>query len=238
MIRAAVLLALLLVVTPSHAAIEVSFDELKKNPARFHGKTVNVTGLIEIGGIRNNLWRDAHARRGDDCKTAITVLDHPGFYPGTNKSARSSANLHFVVVTGIVDTGYHGMFGGESFGILLKKLHVLPAPRQKQFLVKLDWIRNDTDHLLSISLKTGPYTQTFDLGPLEEEAIMWDPPSVLTVTVESTNRHKRSASFKWRKDYFDAEKRCRYFRITTDRILPVLPAEGRRWKLPPTPERD
>jgi hypothetical protein len=45
-------------------------------------------------------------------------------------------------------------------------------------------------------------------------------------------------SFQRRREYYDAEKRCRYFRITPDRRIPVLPTEGRTWKLPPTPERD
>jgi hypothetical protein len=129
-------------------AAEVAFDDLVRNPVKFNGQRVTVTGLIEVYGDDNELWRDTSARQRIDLKRCIHVwtdLKRPP-YPGTNMSPDSPANLHSVKVTRIVDTSIHGRFGNERFGLLEEKIQVLPGPRLKQFLPVFVWFMNESGH--------------------------------------------------------------------------------------------
>ena len=52
-------------------------------------------------------------------------------------SPDSPANLHWVKLTGVVDTTARGRIGDEPFGLLQKKIELLPSPRLKESLTIL-----------------------------------------------------------------------------------------------------
>jgi hypothetical protein len=156
-------------------AREVPFDDVIRAPERFNRQHVTVTGLIETGGDDHVLWRDVSALKRQDLERSIHVwpdLNLPP-YPDTNMSPDSPANLHWVKLTGIIDTSIHGRFGTERFGMTLEKIQILPGPRLKQFLDDSIWLKNDTRHHLKIDIhsKYGEETSEIDPGRLHYSEI-------------------------------------------------------------------
>jgi hypothetical protein len=229
-------------------AAEVAFDDLIKSPARFDRERVTVTGLIEVNGDDNDLWRDAYARRRLDLKHSIHVVPDLRLppYPGTNMSADSPANLHWVKVTGVVDASFRGRFGDERFGLLEEKIQILPGPRLREFLSILGWFRNETSETVYIKILFRDGYTSFGVWPhtLGMESITDDVHKRSTAVVSRTRDGNPIAKCdlmprRSREQYYDAEKRAYYYRITPNKIEQVLPSEARKnWRLYPMPDRD
>src|SRR5205807_7417340 len=90
-------------------AVDVKFDDLVINPARFDRKTVTITGLADVEGDGFWVWRDGQALKHVDVKRGIFIAHE--IPRGAEFSPYARANLHFVRVTGIVDTRIHGHLG-------------------------------------------------------------------------------------------------------------------------------
>jgi hypothetical protein len=224
-------------------ATELQFDELVKNPARFNGQQVTVKGLFEVGGDDNDLWRDAAARRELNWKRWIHVypdLRRPG-YRGTNLSPDSPANLHWVMLTGIVDTSLHGLVGNEPFGIVEKKIEVLPGPRLREFISPSAWFYNETDQLLylHVSVRTGYVSTAVAAHGLTQTEI--DGSSEAEVRRARFGKllfSRKLLAGGLRQRFYDPNRKAYYFRVTASSIQPVAPQIAKRWKFPPTPESD
>jgi len=220
-------------------AADVNFDDLVNNPARFDRRTVTISGLADVEGDGFWVWRDAQALKSVDLKGGIFIAHE--IPRGAEFSPYAHANLHFVRVTGMVDTRIHGHLGMDPFSIVLKKVEVLPGPRQRQFLPILAWFKNETHHNVDIEVKSPPTGAFFSLGPngMSSAAIEKGKNTAIaktgsgTVTARYVLTHPRSARF------YDQTKRAYYLRITDNGIDPVLPSEARKhWRFYPMPDRD
>jgi hypothetical protein len=236
--RFACCVAFLVGICSSANAIEI--DELLKNPGRFNGKEVTLKGIFEVGGDDNDLWRDVRARRQLDWKHWIHV--YPDWrrrpYPGTNLSPDSPANLHWVRLTAVVNTSLHGRLGDESFGLVQKKVEVLPGPRLKEFISVGAWFHNETGELLylHVTVRTGYVsTAVAAYGVTETE---FDSSSVAEIRRTRFGKLLFSRKLQSRKTYYDPNRKAYYFRITNSSIEPIPPEHTKQWKFPPTPESD
>lgn len=234
------LLSLIALIAASQTcfAAEVKFDDLVNNPTRFDRKRVTINGLADVEGDGFWVWRDGRALKRVDVKRAIFVA-----YEIPAKAVISPyahANLHFVRVTGTVDTRIHGHLGMDPFSIVLEKVEVLPGPRQKQFLPILAWFRNESDREVKMEVKYKNETAWFTVEPH-------------TINCTGIEKGKGTAVAKTRSErpfaqcaltppgsqgYYDRDKVAYYYRITTDKIEPVLPTEARHWHFYPMPDRD
>lgn len=224
-------------------ALEVPFDELLKNPARFNRQEVTIEGLFEVEGDDNYLWRDARARKQLDWKHWIHVVPDLSLppYPGTNMSPDSRANLHWVRLTGIVDTTFHGRIGDEPFGLLQKKVEVLPGPRLKQFLAILAWFKNDSGREAKMEVKFGRETAWFTISPgrIGVNGIEKGTGTAIAKTSSEKSFAECALTPPGSERYFDRDKYAYYYRITKNTIEPVLPSEAKtHWRLYPYPDRD
>jgi hypothetical protein len=160
---------------PSQFWREVQFDDLWKNPARFNHQEVTVKGLLVVEGDDNSLWRDADSLRLLDWKHWIHVYPDLSLppYPGTNMSRDSPANLHWVKLTGVVDTTARGRIGEEPFGLLQKRIEILPGPGLKQFLTILAWFKNDSGREVNTEVNSAIGTAWFAIpsGKVAETGI-------------------------------------------------------------------
>lgn len=223
-------------------AAEVSFDDIVKDPARYNLQRVTVKGILEVYGDDNELWRDTSARRRIDLNRCIHVwvdLKRPP-YPGTNMSPDSPANLHWVKVTGIVDTSMHGRFGNERFGLFEEKIQILPGPRLKQFLAVKAWFMNESGHKVIVNVKTKNQGTEFTLDRNTlDSAVIEGSKSTATITDSNGSLYTKALlTPPGSKVYYDAERRYYYYRIKKHRIEPVTPREARHWHFYPTPDRD
>jgi hypothetical protein len=205
-----------------------------RHPERFNRQHVTVTGLIETGGDDHELWRDVSALKHRDLERSIHVwpdLSRPT-YPGTNMSPDSPANLHWVKLTGIIDTSIHGRFGTERFGMTLEKIQILPGPRLKEFLPILSWFKNESDNSVKVYVQSKDQSSEFTLRHNDLEPTLTEGPKcTATVTrMNGSSYRKTDLTGPTSRKYYDAERRYYYFRITKIGVEPVLPAEGRRWK--------
>jgi hypothetical protein len=223
-------------------AVEVRFDDLVKNPARFNHQEVTVTGLLEVEGDSNSLWRDISARQHLDWKHWIHVVPDLNLppYPGTNMSPDSPANLHWVKVTGIVDTSEHGLFGDKPFGLREKKVQILPGPRLKQLLPILAWFRNESDREIKMEVKFGRETAWLGIGPhlMSCTGIERGNGTAVAKTKSEKPLAQCALTPPGSRRYYDGEKHAYYYRITTNKIEPVLPSEARSWQVYSMPDRD
>jgi hypothetical protein len=231
----------LILISSSCLAREVPFDDVIRNPERFNRQRVTVTGLIETGGDDHELWRDVSALKHRDLERSIHVwpdLSRPP-YPGTNMSPDSPANLHWVKLTGIVDTSIHGRFGTERFGMTLEKIQILPSPRLREFLPVMSWFENESELSLEVYVQSRDQGTQFTLGPKGLNlALTAGPKCTATITQKNGRVYAKAALTDPRtKNYYDAEKKYYYFRIAKNRIEPVVPAVGRRWDSA-MPDRD
>ena len=80
-------------------------------------------------------------------------------------SPDSPANLHWVKLTGVVDTTARGRIGDEPFGLLQKKIELLPSPRLKEFLTILAWFKNDSGREVNMEVKSGLGVAWFTIAP-------------------------------------------------------------------------
>jgi hypothetical protein len=224
-------------------ASEVEFDELAKNPAGYNGKEVTIKGLLQVAGDDNFLWRDVRARAREDYNRdvirLVPDLSLPP-YPGANLSPDSPANYKWVRVTGIVNTSFHGRFGEESFGVMQKRIEVLPGRRQTQFLTILGWFHNETPRPVKMDVISLNQRAEFTLGPGDIESTAVGPDGVTAVV--KTKRDKTFArcllTLPKLRRYYDSRKHAYYFRVLKDRIEPVLPTDVSRWPWMPMPDRD
>jgi len=224
-------------------ATEVQFDELLKDPARFNRQQVTVKGLFEVEGDDNYLWRDVRARQHLDWKHWIHVYPDLRLppYPGTNMSPDSSANLHWVKVTGVVDTSVHGRVGDEAFGLLQKKVEVLPGRRLSQFLTILAWFKNDTGREIRMEVTFDNQMATFTMPPGDLTNTGIEKGGGMAVAKNTRDKVFARCALTPRgsKRYYDAYKYSYYYGITNKGIYPVLPREAKaHWRLFPMPDRD
>jgi len=229
--------------TRASFGVEVQFDDLVKNPARFNHQEVTVKGLLVVEGDSNSLWRDAGALRRLDWKHWIHVYPDLSLppYPGTKMSPDSPANLHWVKLTGIVDTTARSRIGDESFGLSQKKIEVLPGPRLREFLTILAWFKNDSGREVNMEVKSTLGAAWFTIAPGK----------VAEVGIERNNgrataKNRSKKAFaqcaltpQGSNRYFDRSKYAYYYRVTKNSIEPVLPSEAKKyWHLYPYPDRD
>jgi hypothetical protein len=234
------IIAAALTTTIACFAAEVPFAELHKSPASFAGTKVAVRGLVEVAGDYIFLWPDPATCKKEEFKKSIFVLQdlRKPSYPRTNLSPYSPANLRWAIVSGTVDTSYHGMFGDTPFGLLLEKIEVLPGPRLKDLLPVLAYLHNETGKDVKVQLKAGSITEesTISAGAVYDSAI---PRYGWKVVISFSGRPiistvvRRSSAA-----YYNRARREYYYRITSSSIAPVRPEGTSHWKFPPTPERD
>lgn len=93
-------------------AAEVKFDDVVNNPSRFDRKRVTITGLADVEGDGFWVWRDGRALERVDVKRAIFIAYEIPRHAVISPYAH--ANLHFVKVTGTIDTRIHGHLGDGS----------------------------------------------------------------------------------------------------------------------------
>jgi len=235
------LLSLITLIAASQTcfAAEVKFDDLVDNPTRFDRKRVTITGLADVEGDGFWVWRDGRALRCVDVKRAIFIA-----YEIPAKAAISPyahANLHFVRVTGTVDTRIHGHLGMDPFSIVLEKVEVLPGPRQKQFLPILVWFRNDSNREVELDVRSPPTGAWFTVAPqgTSSSAIEKGKATAIAKTHAGKIIAQCVLTPPRFEGFYDREKYAYYFRITNNTIEPVLPSEARKyWRFYPMPDRD
>lgn len=227
-------ISFLVLITFSCLAREVEFDDVVRNPERFNRQHITVKGLLQTGGDDHELWWDVSALKHVDLDCAIHVwpdLSRPT-YPGTNMSPDSPANLHWVKLTGIVDTSIRGRFGMERFGMTLEKIQILPGRRLKEFLPVMSWFKNESGNSVKVYVESKDQASEFTLGRNDREpepALTEGPKCAVTITrTNGTPFRKAGLTGQASRKYYDAERRYYYFRITKNEIETVLPAEGRR----------
>jgi hypothetical protein len=223
-------------------ATEVQPDPLLDHPARFDRQEIAVKGLFEVEGDDNYLWRDARARQHFDWKHWIHVYPHLRLppYPGTNMSPDSPANLHWVKVTGVVDTSVHGRVGDKPFGLLQKKVEVVPGPRLSQFLTMLAWFKNDTGREICIEVTFDKQMAMFTMarGDVTNIGIEKGGMAVLKSTTDRVFA-RCPLTARGSERYYEAYKHAYYYRVTNYGITPVPPSEAKaNWRLFATPDRD
>ena len=238
--RSLILCALLLGQTAY--AREVPFDEVLSNPARYNNQQVSVKGIAEVVGDDFELWRDERALRETNLKHQIEVVQDLGLppYPGTNVSRYSPANLHWVKVTGTVNTAWHGRFGFDSFGLILEHVQILAGPRLKQFLDSAIWLKNDTPRRLKVDVQSKYGEEMSGVGPggLYYTEIPLRSNARLDLTLEGKLFARLQFVPLLAQRYYDPDKRSYYGRITEGKVTLVPPSEAKSWRFDPTPWRD
>ncbi len=222
-------------------AAEIAFDELLSHPTSFNEQHVTVTGVADVSGGEIALWRDPAARRRADLKKVITVLQRQDEIEralrGDGFAPHSGANLHWVKVTGIVDTGLHGRFGDEPFQLLLEKLQVLPGPRLREFLPVVGFFRNNSSQEVRFKLYNGRghvYAET-GAGP---HGVTQIGVQKGTAVVTTLGGKKLATCSTMDSRYFDDVKKGYYFRFTAGKMEPVFPHDAHAWHLGYLGDRD
>ena len=233
------LIICILALRQSALVAEVQFDDLRANFIRYDGQQVTVKGILEVPGNDSYLYRDIQGRERQHVWIHVLPdLNRPDSAGGLAPDA--PANLHWVKVTGVIDTSFHGHFGNEPFGLRQTKIKVLPGPRLKQFLLTLAWFKNESQHKVSIGIDARPWSTSFDVSPGEvESADMYKGTNNVTVT---TKDGKVLTKLKFENiqssHFYDRQRHACYFRITDRKITPVPRSDARNWKFAPTPDRD
>ena len=214
---------------------ETVFDDVVKHPSRFNHKRVTVRGLADVGGDEFALWRDARALKHADLKHYICIAVQ--FRRGATRNPYEYANLHFVKVTGVVDTDIHCFGGTDPFAIRLERVEVLPGKRLKEFLCVIGFFKNDTPQSIDIQMSWGE--ALLNLGPGEITSM-----AIRKGTTAALNRSGRRfaqcdlMSPQLGERYYDREIKAYYYRITKNSIEPVLPSDAKEWKRGYTYDRD
>ncbi|MDQ2868482.1 MAG: hypothetical protein M3R59_08760 [Verrucomicrobiota bacterium] len=224
-------------------ARDVDFDALLKNPSKYDRQEVTVTGLLEVGGSENGLWREARALQRKDLHHFLLLVPNPGRkpLPGTNYSPDAPANLHWVKVTGIFDRRIQGHLGFLSFGLSQQNIQVLSGPRLKQLLPILAWIRNVSGVEAKIDVQAGNQGTFFTLNkdsPPESAAIERGRFTVIANDHADRLLAKAAVMYSESGRYYDRDKRAYYFNIKKGAVERVLPQDARGWDFDPSPERD
>jgi hypothetical protein len=219
-------------------ADEVAFDEVVKNPSRFDHRRVTITGLADVEGDGFWVWRDGRALQRVDEKGSIFIAYE--IPPHAVRSPYDHANLHFVKVTGIIDTRIHGHLGMDPFSLVLEHVEVLPGSRQKQFLPILVWFRNESDREVKMEVKYKNETAWFTVEPHTIDCTGIEKGQGTAVAKTRSERPFAQCALTppGSQRYYDADKHSYYYRITKDKIEPVLPNETRHWHFYPMPDRD
>ena len=233
------LIVCILALSQSALAAEVQFDDLHTNFTRYDGEEVTVKGILEVAGNDNYLYRDIQGRERQNVWIHVLPdLNRPDSAGGLAPDA--PANLHWVKVTGVIDTSFHGHFGNEPFGLRQTKIELLPGPRLKQLLSTLAWFKNESWHNVGIEIDARRWATSFDLEPGEVgSADMYKGTNNVTVT---TKDGKVLTKLKFdnveSSHFYDRQRHAYYFRIKDRKITPIPRSEARDWKFAPTPEGD
>ena len=237
-----VLLVGVLILPCTTFARDVAFDDLLRNPSRYNRQRVSVTGIAEVVGDDFELWRDEHAVKQMDLERDIRVVQDLNLppYPGTNVSRYSPVNLHWVKITGMVDTTWHGRFGFDRFGLMLDRVQILPGPRLKQFLWDSIWLKNDTRHRLNINVSSKGGGMMSEIVPNEVFYDEIKPARVAHIDLSLDNKPFARFHFvpMFSRRYYDRDKRAYYFRISERKISLMPPGQAKGWKFGPLPWRD
>ena len=162
-------------------------------------------------------------------------------YPGANLSPDSPANLHWVKVTGVIDTSFRGRFGTERFGLLQKKIEILPGRRLKQFLTVLAWFKNETRYEIEIEIEHPPTGSSFGVarGDMESGAVEKGKNIATAKTKTGTIIAHRVINNVPSSGFYDRDKHAYYFRVSENTIEPVPPNFARQhWRFYAMPDRD
>ncbi len=217
---------------------EVRFDDLMADPARYNGQRVTVKGFASTGGDDFDLWRDLRARKHYNLKQRISVLWD------LREQPNGPANLRWVKVTGAVDTSYHGRAGDEKFGLIKKRVAVLPGARHKELLYTLGVFRNDSSvethvALCRIGAKPGGWYCQMQVGPhggINASEVMEGKAEVTTLSARPLMTYEIRLSGAARRLY-DSDRHAYYFRFDKHGMKMIPRSETRDWKLA-FPERD
>jgi hypothetical protein len=216
--------------TPPLFAAEVQFDDVIKNPSRFNHQRVTVTGLAEVQGDTFDLWRDARACKEVDNKHYMFVAQH--FPAGARRNPCEYANLHFVKVTGFIETSIHGHLGMDPCSLVLEHVEVLPGPRLKQFLPILGFFRNETVKKINLRAYWRGHdgTSSFGIPPGNIDCFAIEKGRVEATTVnDKTFAQCELIPPRLIDQFYDRQTKAYYFRISENRIEPVLPQNARGW---------
>jgi hypothetical protein len=97
------LIVYILALSQSAFAAEIQFDDLRTNFKQYDGQQVTVKGILEVAGNDNYLYRDIEGRERQRVWIHVLPdLNRPSSAGGFAPDA--PANLHWVKVTGVVDT--------------------------------------------------------------------------------------------------------------------------------------
>ena len=156
-------------------------------------------------------------------------------------SPDSPANLHWVKLTGVVDTTARGRIGDEPFGLLQKKIELLPSPRLKESLTILAWFKNDSGREVNMEVKSGLGVAWFTIAPGKIAEVGIEKGNE---TATAKNRPKKpfaqcAVTPQGSERYLDRDKYAYYYRVTKNSVEPILPSEAKKyWYLYSYPDRD
>ena len=229
-----------LLLPQSCLAIEISADQLIKNPKKFDRQRVTVRGIADDGGTRLLIYADYNAKKRNDLKRMFVAYVDPklGPYPGTNFGHYADTNARPVKVTGIIDARLKGMFGFDPFGMQLERVQVL-GPRIHEVLIPLAYFRNDSKRKVEVNGSYGDQGFSVEIDPGKHDETGVDKHLLVRILIAKREiaRFGPMTDEQWHR-YFDPKKRSFYFRITNNAIQLVAPKAARTWKWYPDPERD
>ena len=110
------LILILLLLGPSVPSWAVGFEDVIKNPSKFHDKRVTLRAMAEVGGDRFYLFRPLKPRSlGEDGRVIYGVLrtEAPVYDRFTSK---------WVEVTGIIDANYRGLVSENACSLIIERV--------------------------------------------------------------------------------------------------------------------
>lgn len=222
-------------ITRFSAGAEVPFEDVAKNPSQFNHKRITVRGLADVGGVEFALWRDEGALKHANLKQYICI--DVRFPRGVTRNPYEYANLHFVKVTGIVDTTIHCSMNADPFAIRLERVDILPGDRLRQFLPILGFFRNDTSKTINIKTSWGAASLRVRPGVIDCFAIQKGNAEATTLSGKPFARCDLIPPRAIDR-YYDRQTKAYDYRITQNGIDPVLPNDAKGWKRGYTADRD
>jgi hypothetical protein len=205
---------------PQHS----DFEQILRDPMRFAGKHIVISGVAQIYDDRFFLYLTAAAAQNAKLSQSVFVVTSP------DAKRYEKLDNHWLQIFGTVDPAEHGPFGGAACGLLLDSLKVLNYPVVHSLRVD-GVIHNETSEpvRVQVSDKRGYSLFVIQSGGVHTLAI--DSSSV--AAVESISGHALAKAVLIRpalaKSYLDQARHAYFYRIVDGRIDPVAPSIGKKW---------
>jgi len=104
----------------------VEFEEVIKNPSKFHNKRVSLVAMADVGGDRFYLYRPPKPESpGDDGRVIYGILSREG-------PVYDRFDNKWVEVTGIIDANYRGLVSENSCGLIIERVRPVEKIQSSQ----------------------------------------------------------------------------------------------------------